>query len=611
MIQQGMTFPSDFEAKKAILTAAAVMEEKGYVVGADGSISVRVGLNAIWITQRDADKRTLTQDQLIRVDLNARPTTGAHDNRPLPEDLQIHLQVYASNKGINAILHGYPFYTVLAGLSGRELPVADFAPSVRTLGRIPCLTEASPEELASQAAGLCLSCKGVVLKNDGCVLWGSSAEEALRSMLALEKLAAVANAGEAPGTKEGPDSRKDTLQSGLTAGGGMEIRQPNRLNSVKTSFFGKGAIGLLPEELKKMGIRRALIVTDSFLQGSGVADKVGRVLLSAGVEYNVFAHVTPNPTTDVVNECLRTAREFSADLLVAVGGGSATDTAKAVSIVAANGGRIEDYEGVNRSAKPGIPIVSVNTTAGTGSECTVFYIVTDPVRRSKMAMVDPNCMVSIAVNDIDFMMSMPPSLTAATGMDALTHAVEALFAKNANPLTDKDALWAIRVVYEFLPRAVENGQDEEARTMMAYAEYVAGMAFSNAGLGMVHAMAHALGGHYNLPHGVCNAILLPHVMEFDRAVPGLSSRFERIAEAYRIYTDPSDAASEVIKATRALSRKIEIPSSLKELGKVKPEEFKELAELALKDASMSQNYFTPSAEEVIRVYREAYEVKQA
>ncbi len=380
----------------------------------------------------------------------------------------------------------------------------------------------------------------------------------------------------------------------------------HRINSVKTSFFGKGAIRLLPDELIKMGVKRALIVTDRFLYESGVAAKVGDALLDAGVEYAIYYNVSPNPTTEVVNECINAAVKLNVDLLVAVGGGSAMDAAKAASIVAANGGKVSDYEGIGRSKKPGIPIVAVNTTAGTGSECTVFYIVTDPVRRSKMAMVDPNCMVSIAINDIDFMMAMPPSLTASTGMDALTHAIEALFAKNANPLTDKDALWAMQTVYEYLPRAVKDGADEEARTMMAYAEYVAGMAFSNAGLGMVHAMAHALGGHYNLPHGVCNAILLPYVLKFDETEPGLRSRFEKIAGAFRLYLGKGETRP-VINAIKELSLKVGIPKTLKELGKTSPADFAELSELALKDASMSQNYFMPSKEQVIKVYANAYD----
>ena len=304
-----------------------------------------------------------------------------------------------------------------------------------------------------------------------------------------------------------------------------------RINAVKTSFFGKGAIRLLGPELQKMGIRRALLVTDRFLYDSGAAARVGQVLSDAGVEYAVYYNVQPNPTVQVVNDCIAAARTLQVQLLVALGGGSAIDTAKAASIVVACGGTVEQYEGENKSSKPGLPIVAVNTTAGTGSECTSFYIVTDPVRHSKMAMVDPNCIVSIAVNDTDFMSSMPPKLTAATGMDALTHAIEAALSKNANPLTDKDAYWAMQAIVQNLPRAVANGQDEAARTMMAYAENVAGMAFSNAGLGMVHAMAHALGGHYNLPHGVCNAVLLPYVLAFNSRSPVCRERFMTIATA--------------------------------------------------------------------------------
>ncbi|MCI9243751.1 MAG: iron-containing alcohol dehydrogenase, partial [Lawsonibacter sp.] len=278
-----------------------------------------------------------------------------------------------------------------------------------------------------------------------------------------------------------------------------------RMNGVKTSLFGRGAIQLLGPELRRMEVGRALVVTDRFLYESGAAARVGEVLSQAGVEYAVFYQVQPNPTVQVVEDCAAAIRGLSAQLLVALGGGSAIDTAKAAAILAANGGRLEDYEGENKSSVPGVPIAAVNTTAGTGSECTDFYIVTDPVRRTKLAMVDVNCMVSIAVNDIDFMMSMPPGLTAATGMDALTHAIEAVLSRGASPLTDKDALWAVEQIVRYLPRAVADGGDEEARSMMAYAEYAAGMAFSNAGLGMVHAMAHALGGRYNLPHGVCNA----------------------------------------------------------------------------------------------------------
>lgn len=383
-----------------------------------------------------------------------------------------------------------------------------------------------------------------------------------------------------------------------------------RITAVKTSFFGKGAVRMLIPEVRKMGIRRILIVTDSFLFNSGAASRVGDVLLEAGAEYAVYYNVSPNPTVDIVSECIEAAKAVQAELLVALGGGSAIDTAKAVSIVLANGGTVEQYEGVDKSARAGMPIAAVNTTAGTGSECTGFYIVTDPVRHSKMTMVDTNCMVSIAINDIDFMSSMPPKLTAATGMDALTHGIEAALSVNANPLTDKDAYWAIETITQYLPRAVENGSDEQARTMMAYAENVAGMAFSNAGLGMIHAMAHALGGRYNLPHGVCNAVLLPYVLEFNAAAPQTHARFAKIACAMRLPESccvPSvQAAAAVIAAVRALGSQVGIAGSLSELKGVAPSDFSALADLAMHDSCMATNPVQPTHEQVVRTYEKAY-----
>ena len=378
---------------------------------------------------------------------------------------------------------------------------------------------------------------------------------------------------------------------------------PIRINAVKTTFFGKGAIRLLVPELRQAGVKRALVVTDRFLYETGAADRVGAVLLEAGVEYAIYYEVKPNPTVDVVNECIEAAKALQVDLLVAVGGGSAIDTAKATSIVVANGGSVEQYEGVNKSAKPGIPIVAVNTTAGTGSECTAFYIVTDPARHSKMAMIDNNCMVSIAVNDVDFMSSMPPKLTASTGMDALTHAIEAALAKDASPVTDKDAYWTIETVCRWLPEAVRDGGNEEARTMMAYAENVAGMAFSNAGLGMVHAMAHALGGHSNLPHGVCNAVLLPYVLSFTGKNSGVAARMPRIARAMGI----GGGTAEVVDYVSRMAVALGIPATLQAVGKVQPSDFATLADLALHDACMAQNRFMPTKDEVIAVYQAAYD----
>ena len=376
-----------------------------------------------------------------------------------------------------------------------------------------------------------------------------------------------------------------------------------RMNGVKTSLFGRGAIQLLGPELRRMEVGRALVVTDRFLYESGAAARVGEVLSQAGVEYAVFYQVQPNPTVQVVEDCAAAIRGLSAQLLVALGGGSAIDTAKAAAILAANGGRLEDYEGENKSRAPGVPIAAVNTTAGTGSECTDFYIVTDPVRRTKLAMVDVNCMVSIAVNDIDFMMSMPPGLTAATGMDALTHAIEAVLSRGASPLTDKDALWAVEQIVRYLPRAVADGGDEKARSMMAYAEYAAGMAFSNAGLGMVHAMAHALGGRYNLPHGVCNAVLLPYVLAFHTRCPVCRERLERVAQAMGL---EERTPLGVIAALRALSGQIGIPPSLSRLEGVDPAHFPELAGQALRDTCMASDQLEPTQEEAAAVYLAAY-----
>lgn len=384
-----------------------------------------------------------------------------------------------------------------------------------------------------------------------------------------------------------------------------------RINAVKTSLFGKGVIKQLPEELKKMGSSRALVVTDRFLYETGVAERVGAVLLEGNVAYAIYYQVQPNPTTAVVNQCIDAAKALEVDLLVAVGGGSAIDTAKAVSIVLANGGRVEDYEGVGKSQRPGLPVIAVNTTAGTGSEVTSFYIVTDPEKHSKMAMVDINCMVHIAVNDIDFMISMPPGLTAATGMDALTHAIEALLSKRATPYTDKDALWAMETIYRYLPAAVADGQNEHARTMMAYGSYTAGMAFSNAGLGMVHAMAHALGGAYNLPHGVCNALLLPYVLEFNASSPEVVRRFAKIVRAFhgekKNGAEGYEAIAEGIRMIRELSRKIGVPQTLGSFEKVKTTDFPMLAELAIQDTCMSDNLIMPSIEEVVQVYKRAYQ----
>jgi alcohol dehydrogenase len=382
-----------------------------------------------------------------------------------------------------------------------------------------------------------------------------------------------------------------------------------RINTVQINFFGEGALDLLPEEIKKYNYKTALIITDQFLYEKGIAEEISSKLSQVGIQSTIYQGVLPNPTTDIVNQCLDRAYQIKPDFLVALGGGSAIDTCKAVGIVLSNGGKIEDYEGVNQSKNKTLPIVAVNTTAGTGSEVTTFYIITDKKRNSKMVMVDTNCMISIAVNDAALMCTMPKALTAATGMDAMTHAIEAILSKNATPFTDKDAVWAIKVIRSYLPKVIADGEDMEAREMMAYAQYAAGVAFSNAGLGMVHAMAHALGGFYNLPHGVCNAVLLPYVMHYNGQDKEVQKRFRLIYDALDLKgTDwfiPYRAMIESINDIKKLSKQVGIPESLSEL-KVNSEDFQALAALAAKDTCMLTNGRKAAIQDIIEVYEKAY-----
>ncbi len=292
-------------------------------------------------------------------------------------------------------------------------------------------------------------------------------------------------------------------------------------------------------------------------------------------------------------------------MIISLGGGSSHDCGKGVGIVATNGGKIHDYEGVDKSTKSMPPFIAINTTAGTGSEMTRFCIITDTSRKVKMAIVDWRTTPAIAINDPLLMMGMPPALTAATGMDALTHAVEAYVSIIATPVTDACALKAIELIAKNLRAAVANGQDMVARDAMAYAEYLAGMAFNNASLGHVHAMAHQLGGFYDLPHGVCNAILLPAVERFNMIAK--MDRFVDIAVAMgEVVTGMSvrAAAEKALEAIKTLSKDVGIPSGLTELG-VKEKDLKIMAENAQKDACGFTNPRRPTLNDVIEIYRSA------
>lgn len=350
------------------------------------------------------------------------------------------------------------------------------------------------------------------------------------------------------------------------------------------SLMGPGCVKKIAEEITSRGLKKALIVCGKRSSKSEEFKGVTDLLKEHNIEYVVYAGSQPNPTVTNVMDGVDILKENDCDFVISYGGGSPHDCAKGIALVATNGGNIKDYEGINKSSKPQLPLISINTTAGTASEMTVFSIITDEERHVKMAIVDKNVTPILAVNDPELMVSMPKSLTAATGMDALTHAVEAYVSKAATPITDACAQKAIELISNNLRDAVKDGNDIEARDMMAYAEYLAGMAFNSASLGYVHAIAHQLGGFYNLPHGVCNAILLPEVQVFNSKVS--KNKLRDIAKFMGVDTsnmNEEEGANACIKAIRKLSKDIDIPLGLRELG-VKEEDFDTLADNALKDA---------------------------
>ncbi len=371
------------------------------------------------------------------------------------------------------------------------------------------------------------------------------------------------------------------------------------------SLMGADCLKDAGDQVGELGFKKALIVTDKVLGQIGIVKKVTDVLDNKNIEYAIYDETKPNPTVKNVNDGLALLKEKECDFVISLGGGSAHDCAKGIALLATNGGEIKDYEGVDKSKKPQLPMVGINTTAGTGSEMTLFAIITDEERHIKMALVDKHLTPIIAVNDPMLMLAMPKSLTAATGMDALTHAVEAYVSTAATPITDACAEKAIELISNYLVNAVENGQDVESRDMMAYAEYLAGMAFNNASLGYVHAMAHQLGGFYNLPHGVCNAILLPHVQEYNKATS--ASRLAKIAKIMggniEGLTD-EQGADLCIDMIKSLSQTIGIPEGLGVLG-VKESDFETLATNALNDACSLTNPRKGNLEEVIAIFKEA------
>ena len=380
----------------------------------------------------------------------------------------------------------------------------------------------------------------------------------------------------------------------------------------QTAFFipslnlmGAGCLDGAMAEIARHRFTRALIVTDPVLHGLGLADRIAGLLRRENIASAIFSGAQPNPTVANVETGLALLQAEQCDCVISLGGGSSHDCAKGIALTATNGGSIRDYEGVDRSARAQLPLIAINTTAGTASEMTRFCIITDEARQVKMAIVDRHVTPLLSVNDPELMLGKPKLLTAATGMDALTHAVEAYVSVAATPITDACALKAVAIIASNLRTAVAEGANLAAREAMAYAGFLAGMAFNNASLGYVHAMAHQLGGFYDLPHGVCNAVLLPHVEAFNAEVA--ASRLKDVAHAMGVETvglNDRQGADAAIAAIRRLSADIGIPAGLTELG-VRDQDVPILASNALKDACGLTNPRQANQQEIEGIFRAA------
>ncbi len=371
------------------------------------------------------------------------------------------------------------------------------------------------------------------------------------------------------------------------------------------TIIGEGCINEIPRHINAFGGTKALVVTDPGLLQIGTVKMVTDVLDGVNIPYAIYSKVKPNPTVSIVYEAKEVYDNEACDFVIGIGGGSPIDVAKGVSILVTNGGKVEDYNGLELSEKKGQPLIAVNTTAGTGSEVTRAFVITDEVRRSKMLCVDSNSLAYLAINDPTMMVGMPPSLTAATGMDALTHSIEAYVAKSRCPFTDGIALESIRLIGQYLARAVADGHDMEARTQMCWAQYMGGLAFSNAGLGMVHAIAHQLGGFYDTPHGVANAIMLPYVMRFN--MTACADRYADVAQAFGFNTGNmtvEQAALAAILYIEELEKVIKIPKL--SATDFNPDDAVAIAENAMTDTGMPENPRQPSIQEVVEVMLTAY-----
>ena len=377
----------------------------------------------------------------------------------------------------------------------------------------------------------------------------------------------------------------------------------------ETSYYGAGCRSVIADEIAKRGYQKVMLITDKDLVKFGVAAKVEEVLKGAAIPYEIFSDIKPNPTIKNVLDALAAFEASGADCIVALGGGSSIDTAKAVGIIHNNPEfkDVRSLEGVAPTKNRAVPTFALPTTAGTAAEVTINYVITDEENKKKMVCVDPNDIPMCAVIDCELMMSMPKGLTAATGMDALTHAIESYITPGAWTMSDMFEFKAIELIHEHLYNAVQNGQDVVAREGMAEAQYIAGMGFSNVGLGIVHSMAHPLGAFYDTPHGVANALLLPYVMEYNADSPA-RAKYLGIAKAMGVNTEGmsvDEGVKAAIEAVKALSSSINIPQRLSEIG-VKKEDLHDLAVAAFNDVCTGGNPRPTSVEDIEKIYHIAY-----
>ncbi len=376
----------------------------------------------------------------------------------------------------------------------------------------------------------------------------------------------------------------------------------------ETSYFGEGARKVLPEEIKKRGFKKVLVVTDESLYKAGVSKKITDILEANDIKYTLYHDVKPNPPIENVLAGLNMCKKLGCDLIVAVGGGSSIDTAKGISILMTNPDRIDvvSLNGLSNTKNKGLPIIALPTTAGTAAEVTINYVITDPKREIKMVCVDEHDIPIMAIVDTELMASMPKGVASSTGMDALTHAIEGYITKSKNIMSQMFSMKAIQLIYDNLSKAV-NEKDQDAINKVGLGQYIAGMGFSNVGLGIVHSMAHQLGAVYDTPHGLANAIILPVVMEFNGEVSYEDFR-EILTQAFHI-----DATlftkEEIIKSfcecIRNLSYEVGITQTIKDVG-AKKSDFAMLAEKAMEDPCKPGNPREVTKDEFIELYEKAW-----